>query len=1381
MLRNVDGQPGLAVASTSSVIPQDDPRAAPGAPFAGIVEVNHPGGGCWDGVTPDIRAGDVIRTIAYNPDNTIRTVDQTTTANVIAERPILVQNASSATAADGTVQVHGVAMYHDGSPMNLAQVENRLIANRDLFVFNGRRVIRAGGAGKDGSLAYDANDPTGVHWTATYTGLVQQDVNRVMGLNGFPGSESRAIWLGVQPLAGLELTIYENAADPLASGTVNGPSAAVCFAPSEPFDTQPPLVGTLTATQSGASSVQLSWTAATDNVAVYQYGIYEDGQRIRNVGAAPTSYLVNNVAPGSHTWTVDAVDTASPAAQLSPTFTYNSPWGNRSAASNAVALVQADVTAPSVPLNLVATAGGAGKVSLTWSASKDDVGVTSYGVYRGGIKLADVLAPATSYTDANVAVGTYSDTVDAADAAGNRSAPSAAAIANVTVVADVTPPSTPTGLTATVPDIHVRNIVLSWSAATDNVGVTGYGVYRNGTKIADVAGTVLTYTDTPASSAVYTYTIDAADSAGNRSGQSTSATAAVANDPPLAPHSLIAFPQRDFVSNSGFALSEGPVTVRILRYDPVKLAWVTVSTSTPITPQADPKALPGDPFAGFVEVNHPGGGCWTGVTPDIRPGDILRTTTAQNISDQTTLPSITAYRPIMKTAATTGLADGVIEVHGTAFVRDAAGTVVPLTPAAFENRLIANRDLFDLNGRRVLRAGGAGSDGTLVFDAPGSINWTATYTGIDADDMARALGGTSASTGTVFVGSESRAVWLGRSPLALTELTIYENGVGVVGGPAAGVCTTPQELTGLSSLSAGSLTFADTTSGASSAAQTVTLSNVGGAPLTVSGIARSGYHPGDFVIEPSPASTCLNATLAAATATAPGGSCTVSIHFAPTAAGARSANLEFNDDAGNTPGLVTLAGNGVAAPAPAASLTPTSLTFASQAVGSTGTAQSVTLTNTGTASLSVTSVTITGPFAISTNGCAAKTLVAGAACTVSVTFKPTATGAASGSLSFADNAAGSPQSVALSGNGVAQAVAAPSTPVLSAASDSGTRGDNITNVATPTFTGTAALGTTVSILSDGVSVGSSATSSTGAYSVTSSLLADGSHVVTAQAKDAAGTLGPASAGLTVIIDTVGPVATAPVANLSAGTALKIDPANFANSTIPVSLQWSATDAHGIAGYELQKKVDNMSVVGLTTSNTTGTFGAVTTPAGSTSVSLDLPLGAMVIGKPISLNSYTFQVRACDVAGNCGTFAAGAKFQMLPVDDTLTGPLLNGAGSVGYSGTWTTAPLAGAYNGSVHLTTASGASARLNTVTFTVSADVVWVSTRGPDRGIATVTVDGVAQTVDLYAPTVQPAQVVFASRGLRGTQHQIQVSATGTKNPASLGVRVDLDSFVAIR
>jgi hypothetical protein len=101
-------------------------------------------------------------------------------------------------------------------------------------------------------------------------------------------------------------------------------------------------------------------------------------------------------------------------------------------------------------------------------------------------------------------------------------------------------------------------------------------------------------------------------------------------------------------------------------------------------------------------------------------------------------------------------------------------------------------------------------------------------------------------------------------------------------------------------------------------------------------------------------------------------------------------------------------------------LSPTSLTFGNQNVGTTSGPQTVTLSNTGVASLSITSITTSGDFA-QTNTCGAS-VAAGASCSISVTFTPTTTGTRTGTLSVNDNAPGSPQTVSLSGTGVAPSV-----------------------------------------------------------------------------------------------------------------------------------------------------------------------------------------------------------------------------------------------------------------------------------------------------------------------------------------------------------------------
>ena len=113
----------------------------------------------------------------------------------------------------------------------------------------------------------------------------------------------------------------------------------------------------------------------------------------------------------------------------------------------------------------------------------------------------------------------------------------------------------------------------------------------------------------------------------------------------------------------------------------------------------------------------------------------------------------------------------------------------------------------------------------------------------------------------------------------------------------------------------------------------------------------------------------------------------------------------------------------LAAPAyaqvPAVMFTPTSVTFASQAVGTTSTPQSVTLTNTGDANLFINGVSISqaGLDFNTDEACAGLTLTPGTSCTMSVVFNPSATGTRTATLNVTDNAAGSPQTVPLTGTG----------------------------------------------------------------------------------------------------------------------------------------------------------------------------------------------------------------------------------------------------------------------------------------------------------------------------------------------------------------------------
>jgi chitodextrinase len=142
-----------------------------------------------------------------------------------------------------------------------------------------------------------------------------------------------------------------------------------------------------------------------------------------------------------------------------------------------------------------------------------------------------VATPAgTTYADAGLsAATTYSYTVAARDAAGNISPNSASVSVTTASAADTTPPSTPTGLTGAAAGSTAAN--LSWSASTDNVGVAGYIVRRNGVQVATPATT--TYADAGLSAATtYSYTVAARDAAGNISPNSTSVSVTTPPPPP---------------------------------------------------------------------------------------------------------------------------------------------------------------------------------------------------------------------------------------------------------------------------------------------------------------------------------------------------------------------------------------------------------------------------------------------------------------------------------------------------------------------------------------------------------------------------------------------------------------------------------------------------------------------------------------------------------------------------------------------------------------------------------------------------------------------------------------------------------------------------------
>jgi chitodextrinase len=171
-----------------------------------------------------------------------------------------------------------------------------------------------------------------------------------------------------------------------------------------------------------------------------------------------------------------------------------------------------DTVAPSAPTNLAASGTTQTTTNLSWTASTDNVGVTGYDVYQGATVIGTTTS--TTYNVTGLTASTaYTFSVKAKDAAGNISA--ASNTVNVTTLApvvDTVAPTTPTNLAASGTTSSSTN--LSWTASTDNIGVTGYDVYQGATVIGTTASTTYNVTGLAASTA-YTFSVRAKDAAGN--------------------------------------------------------------------------------------------------------------------------------------------------------------------------------------------------------------------------------------------------------------------------------------------------------------------------------------------------------------------------------------------------------------------------------------------------------------------------------------------------------------------------------------------------------------------------------------------------------------------------------------------------------------------------------------------------------------------------------------------------------------------------------------------------------------------------------------------------------------------------------------------------
>ena len=202
-----------------------------------------------------------------------------------------------------------------------------------------------------------------------------------------------------------------------------------------------------------------------------------------------------------------------------------------------------------------------------------------------------------------------------------------------------------------------------------------------------------------------------------------------------------------------------------------------------------------------------------------------------------------------------------------------------------------------------------------------------------------------------------------------------------------------------------SIAFGAQTVGTTSAATVVTVSNVGGSAVTVSGIQSSV--PAEFAVS---ANTCATVQ--------PGGQCTFSVTFTPAAAGARSATITVTSNGAGSPQAVNATGTGSSVVTPGQLSVPPTVVFGTIAVGTPSSPTVLTLTNTGGSPVTISGIasSAAGEFAVSQpNNCS--TVAPGAQCVFSVTFTPAAPGGRSATITVTSSGVGSPQTINASGTG----------------------------------------------------------------------------------------------------------------------------------------------------------------------------------------------------------------------------------------------------------------------------------------------------------------------------------------------------------------------------
>ena len=223
-------------------------------------------------------------------------------------------------------------------------------------------------------------------------------------------------------------------------------------APTTPTD--------VVASNQTTTTIDLSWTASTDNVAVTGYNIYFDGSLKTQTNTISTQ--ITNLTPGtSYAIEIEAKD----------------QYNNKSAKSTAInSATTTDTTAPSIPTNLVgANISGTG-FKLSWTASTDDTAVTGYDIFVDGNLTISTTNLNQTITGLTIST-TYAITLLAKDASNNKSAQSSAI--NITTTDGVSNGVTELFFSEYVEPNGGNNKALEiMNASTSIISLSGYSIKK---------------------------------------------------------------------------------------------------------------------------------------------------------------------------------------------------------------------------------------------------------------------------------------------------------------------------------------------------------------------------------------------------------------------------------------------------------------------------------------------------------------------------------------------------------------------------------------------------------------------------------------------------------------------------------------------------------------------------------------------------------------------------------------------------------------------------------------------------------------------------------------------------------------------------------------